>query len=83
MAIHRIGEIPQRPVPYHCCSRPGKGAIATAEDMSHACDPICRLRQVQPQGPYHLIGYSFGGTVVYIGFPFGGSGRSCVICRVT
>ncbi|WP_145591497.1 non-ribosomal peptide synthetase [Yersinia rochesterensis] len=40
------------------------GAIATSRDMDSLCDHhLATLRQVQPQGPYHLIGYSLGGTV--------------------
>ncbi|WP_145530243.1 non-ribosomal peptide synthetase [Yersinia alsatica] len=40
------------------------GAIATCQDMDSLCDHhLATLRQVQPQGPYHLMGYSLGGTV--------------------
>ncbi|MGE4802278.1 non-ribosomal peptide synthetase [Yersinia hibernica] len=40
------------------------GAIATYQDMDRLCDHhLATLRQVQPQGPYHLMGYSLGGTV--------------------
>ncbi len=40
------------------------GAIAAGKDMLEACDIHMKaLKQVQPQGPYHLLGYSFGGTV--------------------
>lgn len=40
------------------------GAIATSRDMDSLCDHhLATLRQVQPQGPYHLMGYSLGGTV--------------------
>ncbi|QHB33955.1 amino acid adenylation domain-containing protein [Yersinia canariae] len=40
------------------------GAIATRQDMDSVCDHhLATLRQVQPHGPYHLMGYSLGGTV--------------------
>ncbi|CNG86833.1 non-ribosomal peptide synthetase [Yersinia kristensenii] len=40
------------------------GAIATCQDMDSLCDHhLATLRRVQPQGPYHLMGYSLGGTV--------------------
>ncbi|MDW6092703.1 amino acid adenylation domain-containing protein [Vibrio rhizosphaerae] len=40
------------------------GAIAAGADMQAACDIHMKaLKQVQPHGPYHLLGYSFGGTV--------------------
>ncbi|SHG09611.1 non-ribosomal peptide synthetase [Vibrio gazogenes] len=40
------------------------GAIAAGSDMQDACDIHMRaLKKIQPHGPYHLLGYSFGGTV--------------------
>ncbi|SJN59342.1 Linear gramicidin synthase subunit D [Vibrio ruber DSM 16370] len=40
------------------------GAIAAGTDMQDACEIHMKaLKQVQPHGPYHLLGYSFGGTV--------------------
>lgn len=40
------------------------GAIARCADMDEVCERhLANLRRVQPQGPYHLIGYSLGGTV--------------------
>ncbi|MEN3810128.1 amino acid adenylation domain-containing protein [Chromobacterium piscinae] len=40
------------------------GAIARCADMDEVCDRhLANLRRIQPQGPYHLIGYSLGGTV--------------------
>ena len=30
-----------------------------------AADAVARIRQAQPQGPYSVIGYSFGGMVAY------------------
>ena len=37
-------------------------ALLRLNDM--AAHYIADIRQVQPHGPYHLLGYSFGGTVV-------------------
>ncbi|QMV14155.1 amino acid adenylation domain-containing protein [Vibrio spartinae] len=40
------------------------GAIAAGADMQAACDiHMQALKKIQPHGPYHLLGYSFGGTV--------------------
>ncbi|PZF89770.1 hypothetical protein C1I99_25210 [Micromonospora deserti] len=36
---------------------------ATLEDM--AADYVQQIRAVQPHGPYHLLGWSFGGLVAY------------------
>ncbi|KAI1288646.1 hypothetical protein EDD11_009741, partial [Mortierella claussenii] len=42
----------------------GKGQLAlTLEDM--AKDYIHQVRDVQPHGPYNLLGWSFGGTVAH------------------
>ncbi|KAF9342501.1 hypothetical protein BGX26_007394, partial [Mortierella sp. AD094] len=42
----------------------GDGAFAkSVEDMSS--DYLEQIRQVQPHGPYHLLGWSFGGSVVH------------------
>ncbi|NEW74232.1 amino acid adenylation domain-containing protein, partial [Streptomyces rhizosphaericus] len=35
----------------------------TVEEM--AADYVARIRTVQPAGPYHLLGWSFGGTVAH------------------
>ncbi|MFJ1997868.1 non-ribosomal peptide synthetase [Streptomyces asiaticus] len=35
----------------------------TVEEM--AADYVARIRTVQPTGPYHLLGWSFGGTVAH------------------
>ncbi|MFH8407404.1 amino acid adenylation domain-containing protein [Streptomyces sp. NPDC018019] len=35
----------------------------TMEEM--AADYVAQIRSVQPTGPYHLLGWSFGGTVAY------------------
>ncbi|MDN3578311.1 amino acid adenylation domain-containing protein [Chitinimonas viridis] len=41
-----------------------QGAIAASADMPAMVEQhLTNLRRLQPQGPYHLIGYSLGGTV--------------------
>lgn len=43
-----------------------QGAIATCADLEAIYDHhLATLRRIQPQGPYHLIGYSLGGTIVH------------------
>lgn len=40
------------------------GVIASCQDMDAVCEQhLATLRRLQPQGPYHLMGYSLGGTV--------------------
>ncbi|QDQ27202.1 amino acid adenylation domain-containing protein [Chitinimonas arctica] len=40
------------------------GAIAASADMVAVCEQhLATLRTIQPHGPYHLVGYSLGGTV--------------------
>jgi amino acid adenylation domain-containing protein/non-ribosomal peptide synthase protein (TIGR01720 family) len=40
------------------------GVIASSADLEAACAAqLESLRSVQPRGPYHLIGYSLGGTL--------------------
>ncbi|AWJ86457.1 non-ribosomal peptide synthetase (plasmid) [Azospirillum sp. TSH58] len=42
------------------------GPLALSADLDELCDrQLAILREVQPQGPYHLLGYSLGGTVAY------------------
>ncbi|NYZ13642.1 amino acid adenylation domain-containing protein [Azospirillum sp. RWY-5-1] len=42
------------------------GPLALSADMDELCDrQLATLRAVQPQGPYHLLGYSLGGTVAF------------------
>ncbi|GAB4065062.1 amino acid adenylation domain-containing protein [Ancylobacter sonchi] len=42
------------------------GPIAMGADMDDACErQLAILREVQPHGPYYLLGYSLGGTVAY------------------
>ncbi|WUR90408.1 amino acid adenylation domain-containing protein [Streptomyces sp. NBC_01262] len=36
---------------------------ATVEEM--AADYVTQIREIQPEGPYHLLGWSFGGIVAY------------------
>ncbi|KAF9923513.1 hypothetical protein BGZ65_008839, partial [Modicella reniformis] len=40
------------------------GPASTLDEM--ALDYIDQIRRVQPHGPYHLLGYSFGGTVAHL-----------------
>jgi thioesterase domain-containing protein len=40
---------------------PGKSALLRLEDL--AAFYLDEVRALQPQGPYHLLGYSFGGTL--------------------
>ncbi|MGW6545598.1 amino acid adenylation domain-containing protein [Streptomyces massasporeus] len=43
----------------------GHGQLpATAEEM--ADDYLAQIRRVQPHGPYHLLGWSFGGLVAHL-----------------
>ena len=40
------------------------GAVAVSENMDAAVEHYFKaLKGVQPEGPYHFLGYSFGGTV--------------------
>lgn len=60
LARHLPGHVPliglQSPRP--------QGVIAASSDIGAACDRhLATLRRIQPQGPYHLIGYSLGGTL--------------------
>lgn len=42
------------------------GPLALSADLDELCDrQLAILREVQPQGPYRLLGYSLGGTVAY------------------
>ncbi|WP_375591678.1 amino acid adenylation domain-containing protein [Chitiniphilus eburneus] len=42
------------------------GAIAASGDLAVAIDQhLVTLRRLQPQGPYHLVGYSLGGTIAH------------------
>jgi len=42
------------------------GPIAMSASMNEVCDrQLAILREVQPEGPYYLLGYSLGGTVAY------------------
>ncbi|MGB9048579.1 MAG: amino acid adenylation domain-containing protein, partial [Pseudonocardiaceae bacterium] len=53
--------------PIYALQAPGlatPGALpATLEDM--VADYVDHIRTVQPTGPYHLVGWSFGGTVAH------------------
>ncbi|QNM94856.1 amino acid adenylation domain-containing protein [Chitinimonas koreensis] len=40
------------------------GAIAASADLDAMCGQhLATLRRIQPEGPYHLVGYSLGGTI--------------------
>lgn len=40
------------------------GPMMACETLDEVCDVhLARLRKLQPQGPYHLFGYSLGGTL--------------------
>ncbi|KAF9948469.1 hypothetical protein BGZ70_002205, partial [Mortierella alpina] len=41
----------------------GEGVASTLDEMT--LDYIDQIRRIQPQGPYHLLGYSFGGLVAH------------------
>lgn len=41
----------------------GKILFSTVDDM--AKEYLTAIKKIQPQGPYYLMGYSFGGTIVY------------------
>ena len=42
------------------------GPIAASADMDELCDrQLAILREVQPKGPYHLLGYSLGGAIAH------------------
>lgn len=50
----------------------GLQAPGVAHDVPYATsieemadDYVCAIRRIQPQGPYHLLGWSFGGVVAY------------------
>jgi len=51
--------------PVHGLQSPrADGAMADALDMDDAISIYLDLiREIQPQGPYHLLGYSFGGNI--------------------
>jgi thioesterase domain-containing protein len=42
---------------------PGREALLSLEQM--AAEYVADMRAVYPNGPYHLLGYSFGGLVAY------------------
>lgn len=45
---------------------PGATHAVTAMDLTELADSyIARIKSVQPSGPYHLLGWSFGGHVVH------------------
>jgi amino acid adenylation domain-containing protein len=56
---------PERPV-YGLQSRGFTEPAATSRDIEEiVTDYLIQLRSVQPAGPYHLLGWSFGGNVAH------------------
>lgn len=54
----------RRPViGFRCRSQRGLSEFASLEEM--AAEYVTALRAVQPEGPYHLGGYCFGGNVAF------------------
>jgi thioesterase domain-containing protein len=42
------------------------GAIAVSADLDAVCEQhLAQLRQIQPTGPYRILGYSLGGTIAH------------------
>jgi len=42
------------------------GVIAACDSVDEMCERhLATIRSVQPQGPYHLLGYSLGGTLAH------------------
>ncbi len=42
------------------------GVIANCDSIDEMCERhLATIRSVQPQGPYHLLGYSLGGTLAH------------------
>ncbi|WP_436844487.1 amino acid adenylation domain-containing protein [Streptomyces wuyuanensis] len=56
---------PGRPV--YGVQSPGlSGPLPEAADVAELCELyLAAIREVQPEGPYHFAGYSFGGTVAH------------------
>ncbi|WP_345943444.1 amino acid adenylation domain-containing protein [Streptomyces sp. SID8352] len=56
---------PDRPV--YGVQSPGlSGALPDVEDAAELAEVyLAEIRAVQPEGPYHFVGYSFGGTVAH------------------
>jgi amino acid adenylation domain-containing protein len=61
-----LGHLPGRPV-YGLQAR----SLASTDDLpgdlvEMAAQYVARVREVQPNGPYHLLGWSLGGTVAHL-----------------
>ncbi|WP_407977308.1 amino acid adenylation domain-containing protein [Brucella pseudogrignonensis] len=42
------------------------GPVAMSQSIDEVCErQLAIVREVQPQGPYYLLGYSLGGTIAY------------------
>lgn len=42
-----------------------QGELPLTSISAYAADALKQIRAVQPHGPYHLLGYSFGGTLAF------------------
>ncbi|MFS8096831.1 amino acid adenylation domain-containing protein [Lentzea alba] len=51
--------------PVYALQAKGLTAEAPASLAEMAADYVARIREVQPHGPYHLLGWSFGGVVAH------------------
>ncbi len=58
----QLADRPVYGVEAHGVNRDAK-VLSTVESM--AANYLAAIRQVQPRGPYHLAGYSFGGILVF------------------
>ena len=72
-----LRHVADRPV-YGLQSRGIKNRAALPETIEEiAADFVTRMREIQPQGPYHVIGWSFGGAVAHaIATALTGQGQS-------
>ncbi len=65
--FHEINSQWQMPISLYGLQDPSISAglmlYESITEMAHAY--LSAIKQIQPQGPYYLLGYSFGGTVLY------------------
>ena len=61
-----LGHLPERPV-YGVQARSLASTADLPGDLAEmAAQYVARVREVQPRGPYHLLGWSLGGTVAHL-----------------
>ena len=61
-----LGHLPDRPV-YGLQARSLRTDTGLPEDLAAmAAEYVAEIRAVQPRGPYHLLGFSLGGTVSHL-----------------